>query len=70
MTEDETVALLNTNVQKFITEQLPLTDNPLLLAGCLAAQLHILYVTLLGEEDAGKLFKTMSTYKFEQPTVH
>ena len=70
MTEYETVALLNTNVQKFITEQLPLTDHPLLLAGCLAAQLHILYVTLLGEEDAGKLFKTMSTYKFEQPTMH
>ena len=70
MTDDETVALLNNNIQKFIKEQLSLTDNPLLLAGCLAAQLHIIYVTLLGEEDAGKLFKTMSTYKFEQPTVH
>jgi|TARA_R110002020_G_scaffold139990_2_gene311184 uncharacterized protein YueI len=70
MTDDETVALLNNNIQKFIKEQLSLTDNPLLLAGCLAAQLHIIYVTLLGEEDAGKLFKTMSTYKFEQPTMH
>jgi len=70
LNEEELMSLLSSNIQKFIKEQLKLTDNPLILAGCLAAQLHHFYVTLLGKEDASKVFEDMSSFEVEQQTVH
>jgi len=70
LNEEELMSLLNSNIQKFIKEQLKLTNEPLILAGCLAAQLHHLYVALLGNEDTSKVFEDMSAFEFEQQTVH
>jgi len=70
LSEEELMSLLNSNTQKFIKEQLKLTNNHLILAGCLAAQLHHLYVALLGKEDASKVFEDMSSFELEQQTVH
>ncbi len=70
LNEEELMSLLSSNIQKFIKEQLKLTNNPLILAGCLAAQLHHFYVVLLGEEDTSKVFEDMSSFEVEQQTVH
>jgi len=70
LNEEELMSLLSSNIQKFIREQLTLTDNPLILAGCLAAQLHHFYVALLGKEDTSKVFEDMSSFEVEQQTIH
>ena len=70
MGDEELISLINGNVQRFIKEQVELTDKPLTVAGCLAAQLHHFYVALIGEEDTGKMFEQMSHYKPKTPTMH
>ena len=70
MGDEELISLINGNVQLFIEEQIKLTDDPMVVAGCLAAQLHHFYVALIGEEDTGKMFEQISHYKPKTPTMH
>ena len=71
MSDEDLLIFLNRNVQQFIKEQVSLTDQPIAVAGCIAAQLRHFYVALIGEEDACKVFKEMSVYKpDEKPTMH
>jgi predicted metal-binding protein len=70
MSDEKLLIFLNENVQQFIKEQVALTERPIVVAGCMAAQLRHLYVALIGEEDACKVFKEMSVYKPEKPTMH
>ena len=54
---------MTTEIQEFIQEQLTKTDGktdePLILAGCLAAQVRHLYVALCGEETTLQVYRTM-----------
>jgi hypothetical protein len=70
MDDDKLVIFISTNVQQFIKEQVALTDQPLVVAGCIGAQLRHLYVALIGEEDTCKVFEEMIKYKPEKPTMH
>ena len=70
MSDDELLVFISSNVQKFINEQVALTDRPIVVAGCIGAQLRHLYVALIGEEDACKVFEEMSQYKPEKPIMH
>ena len=70
MSDDELLVFITGNVQKFITEQMALTDQPLVVAGCISAQLRHLYVALIGEEDTRKVFEEMIKFKPEKLTMH
>ena len=54
---------MTAKIQEFIQEQLTKTDGktdePLILAGCLAAQVRHLYVALCGEETTLQVYRTM-----------
>ena len=72
----------STKIQDFIQEQLNKTDNPLMLAGCMAAQVRHLYVALCGEETTLQVYRTMleglrqdvlkkgGSAVEEKPTIH
>ena len=74
---------ITTKIQEFIQEELTKADDPLMLAGCLAAQVRHLYVALCGEETTFEVYRTMLedlrkevlkkesvTYSNENPTIH
>ena len=55
---DEMVEM-STKIQEFIQEQLTKTDDPLMLASCIAAQVRHLYVAICGEETTLQVYRTM-----------
>ena len=74
---------MTTKIQKFIQEELANTDDPLMVAGCFAAQVRHLYVALCGEETTFQLYRTMLedlrkdvlkkgsvVYSDKEPTIH
>ena len=83
---DKIMAEMSTTIQEFIQEQLTKTDGktdePLILAGCLAAQVRHLYVALCGEETTLQVYRTMleglrqdvlkkgGSAVEEKPTIH
>ena len=50
---------ITAEIQEFIQEQITKTDQPLMFAGCLAAQIRHLYVALCGEETTLEVYCTM-----------
>ena len=70
MSDEELLVFISTNVQQFIKEQVVLTDRPIVVAGCIGAQLRHLYVALIGEEDTRKVFEEMIKFKPEKPIMH
>ena len=78
---DEMVEM-STKIQEFIQEQLTKTDDPLMLASCIAAQVRHLYVAICGEETTLQVYRTMleglcedvlkkeSVVYDEKPTIH
>ena len=83
---DKMMKEMTAKIQEFIKEQLikidVKTDEPLILAGCLAAQVRHLYVALCGEETTLKVYRTMleglrqdvlkkgGSAVEEKPTIH
>ena len=74
---------ITAEIQEFIQEQITKTDDPLMFAGCLAAQIRHLYVALCGEETTLEVYRTMLedlrkdvlkkgtvAYSSEEPTIH
>ena len=74
---------ITAEIQEFIQEQITKTDDPLMFAGCLAAQIRHLYVALCGEETTLEVYRTMLeglrqdvlkkgavAYSDEEPTIH
>ena len=74
---------ITAEIQEFIQEQITKTDQPLMLAGCFAAQVRHLYVALCGEETTLEVYRTMLedlrkdvlkkgtvAYSSEEPTIH
>ena len=74
---------MTTKIQEFIQDQITKTDQPLMFAGCLAAQIRHLYVALFGEETTLEVYRTMLedlrkdvlkkgtvAYSSEEPTIH
>ena len=74
---------ITAEIQEFIQEQITKTDQPLMFAGCLAAQIRHLYVALCGEETTLEVYRTMLeglrqdvlkkgavAYSDEEPTIH
>ena len=74
---------ITAEIQEFIQEQITKTDQPLMFAGCLAAQIRHLYVALCGEETTLEVYRTMLedlrkdvlkkgavAYSSEEPTIH
>ena len=61
--DDKMMKEMTTEIQEFNQEQLTKidgkTDEPLILAGCLAAQVRHLYVALCGEETTLQVYRTM-----------
>ena len=57
--EDKIMVEMSTKIQAFIQEQLNKTDNPLMLASCMAAQVRHLYVAICGEETTLQVYRTM-----------
>ena len=79
--DDKMMKEMTTEIQEFIQEQLNKTDNPLMLAGCMAAQVRHLYVALCGEETTLQVYRTMleglrndvlkkGSIVDEKPTIH
>ena len=80
--DDKIMTEMSTKIQDFIQEQLNKTDNPLMLAGCMAAQVRHLYVALCGEETTLQVYRTMleglrqdvlkkgGSAVEEKPTIH
>ena len=82
----EQMVNITAEIQEFIQEQLTKTDGktdePLILAGCLAAQVRHLYVALCGEETTLQVYRTMleglrqdvlkkgGSAVEEKPTIH
>ena len=56
---DKIMAEMSTTIQEFIQEQLTKTDEPLMFASCLAAQVRHLYVAICGEETTLEVYRTM-----------
>ena len=50
---------ITAEIQEFIQEQITKTDQPLMFAGCLAAQIRHLYVQLCGEETTHDIITLM-----------
>ena len=78
---DKIMAEMSTTIQEFIQEQLTKTDEPLMFASCLAAQVRHLYVAICGEETTLKVYCTMleglrndvlkkGSIVDEKPTIH
>ena len=74
---------ITAEIQEFIQEQITKTDQPLMFAGCLAAQIRHLYVALCGEETTLEVYRTMLeglrqdvlkkgavAYSDEESTIH
>ena len=57
--DDKIMVEMSTKIQAFIQEQLNKTDNPLMLASCMAAQVRHLYVAICGEETTLQVYRTM-----------
>ena len=81
--KDKNMVEMTTKIQKFIQEELANTDDPLMVAGCFAAQVRHLYVALCGEETTFQLYRTMLedlrkdvvkkgsvVYSDKEPTIH
>ena len=84
--DDKMMKEMTTEIQEFIQEQLTKTDGktdePLIFAGCLAAQVRHLYVALCGEETTLQVYRTMleglrndvlkkgGSAVEEKPTIH
>ena len=79
--DDKIMTEMSTTIQEFIQEQLTKTDEPLMFASCLAAQVRHLYVALCGEETTLKVYCTMleglrndvlkkGSIVDETPTIH
>ena len=79
--DDKMMKEMTTEIQEFIQEQLTKTDNSLMLASCLAAQVRHLYVALCGEETTLQVYRTMleglrqdvlkkGSGVDEKPTIH
>ena len=81
--DDKIMAEMSTKIQEFIQEELMKADDPLMLAGCFAAQVRHLYVALCGEETTLQVYRTMLeglrqdvlkkgavAYSDEEPTIH
>ena len=79
----EAMVEMTTKIQEFIQEELMKADDPLMLAGCFAAQVRHLYVALCGEETTLEVYRTMLedlrkdvlkkgtvAYSSEEPTIH
>ena len=79
--DDKMMKEMTTEIQEFIQEQLTKTDEPLMFASCLAAQVRHLYVALCGEETTLQVYRTMleglrqdvlkkGSGVDEKPTIH
>ena len=81
--KDKNMVEITTKIQKFIQEELMKADDPLMVAGCFAAQVRHLYVALCGEETTFQLYRTMLedlrkdvvkkgsvVYSDKEPTIH
>ncbi len=81
--KDKNMVEMTTKIQKFIQEEMANTDDPLMVAGCFAAQVRHLYVALCGEETTFQLYRTMLedlrkdvlkkgsvVYSDKEPTIH
>ena len=79
----EAMVEITTKIQEFIQEELINAEDPLMVAGCFAAQVRHLYVALCGEETTLQLYRTMLedlrkdvlkkgtvAYSSEEPTIH
>jgi|TARA_Y100000310_G_scaffold177365_1_gene177460 hypothetical protein len=78
---DKIMTEMSTTIQEFIQEQLTKTDEPLMFASCLAAQVRHLYVAICGEETTLEVYCTMleglrndvlkkGSIVDEKPTIH
>ena len=54
--EHDKMVEITVEIQEFLQEQLLKVDNPLMLAGCFAAQVRNLYVVLCGYETTYKMY--------------
>ena len=67
---------ISLRINNFMLKQIEKTNDmteALMVAGCVGANLFRLYVTLLGEESARKVFLEMSKTKLpdnDSPTMH
>ena len=80
--EHDKMVEITVEIQEFLQEQLLKADNPLMLAGCFAAQVRNLYVVLCGYETTYKMYNTMlddlrkeilkngTVTHDEKPTIH
>ena len=81
--EHDKMVEITDEIQEFLQEQLLKVDNPLMLAGCFAAQVRNLYVVLCGYETTYQVYSTMLddlrkellkkgtvTHHDEEPTIH
>ena len=81
--EHDKMVEITVEIQEFLPEQLLKVDNPLMLAGCFAAQVRNLYVVLCGYETTFQVYSTMlndlrkeilkkgtATHSDENPTKH
>ena len=81
--EHDKMVEITDEIQEFLQEQLLKVDNPLMLAGCFAAQVRNLYVVLCGYDTTYKVYSTMLddlrkellkkgtvTHSDEKPTLH
>ena len=81
--EHDKMVEITDEIQEFLQEQLLKVDNPLMLAGCFAAQVRNLYVVLCGYDTTYKVYSTMLddlrkellkkgtvTHHDEEPTIH
>ena len=55
----EQMVKITAEIQEFIQKLLTETDEPLMVAGCLAAQIRHLYVALCGEETTHDIITLM-----------
>ena len=78
---DKIMTEMSTTIQEFIQEQLTKTDEPLMFASCLAAQVRHLYVAICGEETTLEVYCKMleglrndvlkkGSIVDETPTIH
>ena len=81
--EHDKMVEITDEIQEFLQEQLLKVDNPLMLAGCFAAQVRNLYVVLCGYDTTYQVYSTMLddlrkellkkgtvTHHDEEPTIH
>ena len=81
--EHDKMVEITDEIQEFLQEQLLKVDNPLMVAGCFAAQVRNLYVVLCGYDTTYQVYSTMLddlrkellkkgtvTHHDEEPTIH